>query len=152
MDYRKLFWKSVLEIARNDRKVIVMVADLGFSFIEDFQKELPKQFLNVGIAEQNMVSMAVGMSLSGMKPFCYTGAVFLTHRSLEQMRNACYNKADIKFIGTGASQFLGFSHNLSEKEDELKIIGNFPDISCHRANGKNLKRLLKSKGAKYIRL
>jgi transketolase len=157
MDLRKSFWNSILEIAKKDKKVIVMTGDLGFSFVEKFAMELPKQFLNVGIAEQNMIGIAEGMALSGLRPYCYSGAVFLTHRPLEQIRNACYNNLDIKLIGTGASQFLGFSHNFSEKENELEILNKFPNIKCHRPKSeKQLEKLLKKegkgKGPRYIRL
>jgi transketolase len=155
MDLRKQFWSSILNLAKKDKDIIVMVADLGYSFVEEFQKELPEQFLNVGIAEQNMVSMAVGMSLSGKKPYCYSGAVFITHRALEQIRNACYNNANIKIIGTSASQFLGFSHNFSDKENEIEILNKFPNIKCHKPKSeKELIRILKRKSKKpeYIRL
>jgi len=101
---------------------------LGYSFIEEFQKELPNQFVNVGIQEQNMIGVAGGLALAGKKPWCYSGTIFMIMRPYEQIRNICYNDLNVKFIGTGASQFLGFSHNLQNNENEYDLLKNLPNI------------------------
>lgn len=115
-------------MAKQDKDIILLTADLGYSFIEQFQKELPNQFVNVGIQEQNMVGVAGGLALAGKKPWCYSGTIFMLLRPYEQIRNICYNKLNVKFVGTGASQFLGFSHNLQGTENEQDLLKNLPNM------------------------
>lgn len=127
-DLRKQFFSCLLKMAKKDKDIILLTADLGYSFIEEFAKELPDQFINCGIAEQNMVSVAGGLALSGKKPWCYSGTIFMIMRPYEQIRNICYNNLNVKFIGTGASSFLGFSHNLEGTENEQDLLKNLPNI------------------------
>lgn len=128
-DLRKQFFKTILEIARTDKKVMVLTGDLGFSFVDEFQKELPEQFINCGIAEQNLIGVASGLAMGGFKPYCYSGAIFLLMRAYEQIRdNVCYQNLNVKLIGTGASGFLGFTHNLKGSENEEDLLKNLPNI------------------------
>ena len=118
MDTRKQFFSEILKKAKKDKNIIVLIGDLGYSFIEKFQKELPEQIINCGIAEQNMIGVATGLALAGKKPYCYSGAVFINYRCLEQIRDAWMQDIDIKVVGTGASGFLGFTHNMQKGERE----------------------------------
>lgn len=120
-DTRKQFFASILAKARKDKDIILLVGDLGYSFCEEFAKELPDQFINVGIAEQNMIGVATGLALAGKKPYCYSGKVFINYRCLEQIRDAWLQGLDVKVVGTGASGFLGFTHNLQKWEREPLI-------------------------------
>lgn len=105
------------------------MGDLGFSFCEQFQKELPEQIINCGAAEQNMVGMAAGLALGGYKPYVYSCVPFLIFRALEQIRDdVCYNNLNVKIVGTSASGFLGFTHNLEGKENEEDILKNLPNL------------------------
>jgi transketolase len=97
---------------------MLLVGDLGYSFCEEFQRELPEQFINCGIAEQNMIGVATGLALAGKKPYCYSGKVFINYRCLEQIRDAWMQGINIKVVGAGASGFLGFTHNFQEGEVE----------------------------------
>lgn len=117
-DTRKQFFNWILKEAKKDKDIYLLVGDLGFSFCEKFQKQLPKQFINCGIAEQNMIGVATGLALAGKKPYCYSGAVFINYRCLEQIRDAWLQGLDVKVVGTGASGFLGFTHNMQEWEVE----------------------------------
>ena len=131
---RKAFLETLTELAEKDKKVILVVGDVGFSFIEDFKKKFPKQYLNFGVAEQSMMGFAAGMSKFGWKPYIYTMKNFILLRPLEQVRNdICYGKANVKLIGVGGSaayKFLGMSHNLAEGEEE-KILSTLPNIKCY---------------------
>lgn len=152
-DLRKRFFDNLLEIAKEDRDVIFLTGDLGYSFMEEFQEKYPNQFYNCGIAEQNMVSVAAGLALGGKKPYVYSNAIFLAMRALEQIRDdIAYPNLNVKLIGTGASGFLGFTHNLSKAEDDIAIINMLPNIKAVKATKSNLYKHLKGKGAKYIRL
>lgn len=129
MDLRKAFFDNLLEMAKADKDILLLVGDLGYSFMEEFQKELPDQFINCGIAESNMIGVASGLAMSGKKPYCYSGSIFLIMRAYEFIRNdVCYNNTNVKLIGTGASPFLGFTHNLGEKENEEDLLKNLPNI------------------------
>ena len=152
-DLRKSFWKLILERARLDKKVMVLVGDLGFSFFEKFRDELPKQFINAGIAEQNAIGISTGLALAGFKPYVYSNSLFLLSRANEFVRDEiCYNKLDVKLIGTGAAGFLGFSHNMVKNEDK-NLIKSFPNIKGYwPRNEKELKKVLFLKGASYIRI
>lgn len=128
-DLRQTFFDILLEKAKKDKAIHLLVGDLGFSFMEKFQKELPAQITNVGIAEQNMVSMAAGMAIAGKKPYCYSGLIFLLMRAYEQVRvDVAYNNTNVKLIGTGAAGFLGFTHNLEGTENAEDLLKNLPNI------------------------
>ena len=108
----------MLQEARKDKDIVLLTGDLGYSFFEEFAKELPDQFVNCGIAEQNMIGVATGLTLKGKKVYCYSNAIFLNYKCLEQIRNAWMQGIDIKVVGTGASGFLGFTHNFQKWERE----------------------------------
>lgn len=126
--------------------------------MEEFQKALPRQFINCGIAEQNLVGVASGLALKGKKPYCYSGAIFVLMRTYEQVRNnVAYNNLNVKLVGTKASPFLGFTHNFGEKENEEDLLKNLPNIKrYYPKNEEQLKKAMKDsyklKIPTYIRL
>ncbi len=125
---RKQFVKTLIELAEKDKDIILLTGDLGFSFLEAFRDKLPNQFINCGIAEQNMVGIAAGLAITGKKPYCYSNAIFLLMRAYEQVRNdICYNNLNVKLIGTGAGGFLGFTHNMFP-ENEENLLKGLPNI------------------------
>ena len=107
-----------------------MTGDLGFSVVEPFMNELPNQFVNAGIAEQNMTGMAVGMSMGGKIVFTYSIANFPTLRCLEQIRNdVCYHNANVKIVAIGggfAYGPMGASHHATE---DIGIMRMLPGIT-----------------------
>ncbi len=141
---RKPFLETITELAEKDPKVILIVGDVGFTFMEPFMNRFPNQFLNAGAAEQNMMGVAVGMSFEGWKPYVYTMINFICMRPFEQVRNdIAYQNANVKLFGVkgGASYgFLGFSHNIQEDipngsdftidEDEL-LMDYLPNMKTH---------------------
>jgi transketolase len=128
-DTRLEFFEYLKEEARADKDVILLVGDLGYSFMEDFAEEFPDQFINCGIAEQNMVGVAAGLARAGKKPYVYSGAMFLATRALEQIRDdICYPNLNVKLIGTGASGFLGFTHNFEGNENVDDLLKNLPNL------------------------
>jgi len=157
---RRAFIETLSELARKDPKVILMVGDVGFSFIEDFAEEFPDQFINCGVTEQTMMGMAAGLALSGWKPYVYSMINFVTMRCYEQLRNdVCYNKANVKIIGVKGSEhykFLGFSHNMDGDED-IDILGGLPNLGITLPVSpeqlqRELRRNYKSKMPMYFRI
>lgn len=127
---RNAFIQRLLELAESDPRIMLLTGDLGFGVFEKFAQRYPKQFLNVGVAEQNLTGLATGLALEGRIPFTYSLANFPTLRCLEQIRNdACYHNANVKIVcmGGGFSYgALGISHHATE---DLSILRALPDIT-----------------------
>lgn len=127
---RTAFLQTLFESAKQDPRIVFMTGDLGFSVVESFMDDLPMQFVNAGIAEQNMTGMAVGMALSGKIVFTYSIANFPTLRCLEHIRNdVCYHHANVKIVAIGggfAYGAMGASHHATE---DLGIMRMLPGIT-----------------------
>ncbi|MGY8770718.1 MAG: transketolase family protein [Pirellulales bacterium] len=126
---RKAFIET-LNKAGNDSKVWLLTADLGYSVIEEFRDAFPNQFVNVGIAEQNMTGVAAGLGHSGKVVFTYSIANFPTLRCLEQIRNdICYHQLPVKIVAVGggcAYGALGYTHHGTE---DLGIMRSLPSMT-----------------------
>ena len=89
---RDFFVKALSDLAKLDKSIVFLTGDLGFVSFDQFEANFPGQYFNVGIAEQNMMGLATGLSLSGKKVVTYSIGNFATLRCLEQIRNdACYH-------------------------------------------------------------
>lgn len=131
---RKAFIITMERLMQDDPKVILIYGDVGFSYMEPVIQRFPNQVLNAGIAEQNMMGMAAGLSRVGWKPYIYTMSNFILLRPLEQLRNdICFADANVKLFGVkgGASyKFLGMSHNLF-KGEEKGMLEFLPNIETY---------------------
>lgn len=127
---RDTFVKTLIDIAKNDRNVHLITGDLGFGVLKPFWEQLPDQFTNAGIAEQNMTSFAAGMALEGKTVFTYSIGNFPTLRAIEQIRNDCaYHNANVKIVCVGGGFVygsLGMSHHATE---DLAIMRALPDVT-----------------------
>lgn len=132
---RKAFLQTLTELAEKDPRVILIVGDVGFSFMEEFAAKFPNQFLNAGVTEQSFMGLAAGMASAGWKPYVYSMIPFVTMRNYEQLRNdVCCNNANVKLIGVRGSvhyKFLGFSHNLIVEDEDVKILQHLPNLDLH---------------------
>lgn len=130
---RKAFIQSLGEIAANNKNVMLLTGDLGFSVFEEFASTFPDQYLNCGVAEQNMVGVAAGLALSGKKVFVYSIATFATMRPFEQIRNdICLHNLDVKIIGVGGGYsygHMGFTHHPIEDVAIMKVLPNMKVFS-----------------------
>lgn len=132
---RKAFIETLTALAEHDERVILLIGDVGFSFLEPYIERFPNQFLNCGIAEQNMMGMAAGLCIAGWKPYVYTMSNFILIRPLEQVRNDIdFAKANVKLFGVkggAAYKFLGHSHNLLEGEEAAILKYSLPNTSAY---------------------
>ena len=100
---RNAVFDELLSIARENPRVMLLTADLGFGVLDEFARELPAQFFNVGVAEQAMVGMATGMAEAGLEPYCYSIATFAFLRPFEFIRNGpVAHRLPVRVIGVGA--------------------------------------------------
>lgn len=101
---------ELTELARDDRRIVLLTADLGFGVLDDFARELPDQFVNVGVTEQAMIGVATGMAEAGLLPYCYTIATFAFLRPFEFIRNGpVAHHLPVRIIGVGAG--TDYSHD-----------------------------------------
>lgn len=118
---RRTFIKELLKMAQKDKNIWFLIADVGFGIFEDFQKKFPDRFINVGVAEQNMVNIAGGLAMCGKTVFIYTMSTFATMRPYDQLRHIiAKRKLKVRIIGVGGRNdypTLGFSHNCPNDED-----------------------------------
>lgn len=152
MDLRKDFFDNMCELAEKDKDVVLIVGDLGFSFMEEYAKKFPDQFINAGCIEQSMVGIAAGMARIGKKPYVYSNTIFLLYRALEQIRDdVAYNKTNVKLIGTGAAGFLGFSHNLIFEKEE-GVLNGLNIVFARPENKDQLRRAMEINSCAFIRI
>jgi transketolase len=127
---RDAFVTALSEIARQDKNVMLLTGDLGFGVLTKFAHDFPSQYLNAGVAEQNMTGLATGMALEGKTVFNYSIGNFPTLRCLEQIRNdVCYHHANVKIVSIGGGfcyGSLGISHHATE---DLAIMRALPNLT-----------------------
>jgi transketolase len=133
-DTRREFANALIELAEKDNKIVLIIPDVGFNYLEEFQKKFPDRFFNFGVTEQSAMIIAAGLALSGFKPYIYSMINFVVFRPYEMVRNAvCLHNANVKIIGVKGSEkykFLGFSHNLIVENEDVKILEHLPNLKC----------------------
>lgn len=134
-DTRRSFIDALIKLAEKDKDVVLLIPDVGFNYIEEFQKKFPDRFFNFGVTEQSSMIIAAGLALSGFKPYIYSMINFVAFRPYEMVRNAvCMHNANVKIIGVKGSEkykFLGFSHNLISENEDIKALENLPNMKCY---------------------
>ena len=99
---RDLFIKSLKNLTKKDPNIILITGDLGFGVLDDFKSSFPNNYINAGVAEQNMTGIAAGLALEGKRVFTYSIGNFPILRCLEQIRNdVCYHNANVNIVSIG---------------------------------------------------
>lgn len=155
---RSIFSQALLAAAEADPKVLLLTGDHGYALFDEFRKHRPQQFINAGIAEQNMVGVAAGLAKTGFKPIVYGLSAFVPMRVLEQIKiDVCYENLPVIFIGDGAGlvySSLGSSHQSTEDIAALRAIPNISILSpcdqqeMHYA----MQQALQFTGPTYVRM
>lgn len=127
---RDAFGETLVELGRKNRKIVVLSGDLEDSTrAEYFKKEFPERFFNLGIAEQDILGTAVGLSLDGLIPFACSFAVFLTNQGYGVLRiSICYNKRNVKIIGSHAGLTVGPDGATAQCLEDFAITRVLPNI------------------------
>jgi transketolase len=155
---RDTFVKTLLAEAKVDPNVVLITGDLGFGVLEEFEKELPSQFINSGVAEQSMIGLASGIASTGKRVFVYSIGNFPTIRALEQIRNdVCYmnNPVVIVAVGSGYSYgSQGYTHHALEDIAAMRALPNMNVVSpADPVETEVLTRfLVKDRSPSYLRL
>ena len=150
--------RALTDLAPQHPEMLFLTGDLGFGVLEKFAARFPQQFLNVGVAEQNMSGLAAGLALEGHSVFTYSIGNFPTLRCLEQIRNdVCYHDANVKIISVGGGMSygpVGMSHHATE---DLAILRSLPNMTVFSPGdlweaAEAARYLVKQKGPAYLRL
>ena len=155
---RNLFQKHITELAKTREDIVLMSGDIGNKMFDNFKKIAPERFINCGIAEANMMSVAAGLAISGLRPVVYTITPFITARCFEQAKiSVGYHDANVLIIGTGSGlsySELGATHHSLE---DISIMSSIPNMRIMAPCDPNelryyIDEALKSNGPTYIRI
>lgn len=155
---RDTFVRTLIALAKENPNIELITGDLGFGVLKPFWEQLPDQFINAGIAEQNMTSAAAGMALEGKTVFTYSIGNFPTLRCLEQIRNDCaYHGANVKIVCVGGGFVygsLGMSHHATE---DIAVMRALPGVAVLCPGDlveaeEATKAIVKYPGTCYLRL
>lgn len=155
---RNAFADEVTKLAAQDPRVVLLSGDIGNKLFDNVKKVDASRFYNCGIAEGNMMGVAAGMALSGLRPIVYTITPFTTTRCFEQIRvDACYHHAPVIIVGTGSGLSyaeLGPTHHSLE---DMAILRTLPGMSVLAPCDANelrgaLRAALRCDGPVYIRI
>ena len=126
---REAFSTSLVNLALEDPSVLLLTGDHGYSLFDEFRRLCPKQYINAGIAEQNMVGMAAGLARTGYRPFVYGLAAFIPIRTVEQIKlDVAHDHLPVVLLGDGAGfvySHLGTSHQSTE---DIACVRSIPNI------------------------
>jgi transketolase len=122
---RQAFIQTIAELAERDARIVLLTGDLGFRLMEPFAAKFPERFINVGVAEQNMVGIATGLAEAGFIPFAYSITPFAVLRPYEFIRNGpIYHHLPVRIVGAGGGfdyAHEGMSHFALEDIGALRI-------------------------------
>lgn len=150
--------ESIHALMKKDEQIYFLTGDLGYSVLEKIEHDFPLRFINVGVAEQNMIGIAAGLALSGKKVYVYSIIPFITMRCFEQIRDdVCYHNLDVTLIGVGSGLsygILGSTHFALEDIGILRCVPNMTIVSpIDSSEAQNAIRVLyQQHGPLYFRL
>lgn len=128
---RKLFSNTIEKLAVSNDDIIFITGDLGFNAFENLRDAIGERFINAGVAEQSMVSMAAGMAYKGYKVFCYSIAPFIVYRCLEQFRNdVCFHKLPVFLVGNGGGYGYGIMGSTHHALEDIACMGSMMNNKC----------------------
>lgn len=125
---RNAFADELTKLGNEDSRVVMLSGDIGNRLFDKFKDKHPSRFFNCGVAEANMMGVAAGMAMNGLRPVAYTITPFVTTRCLEQIRtDVCYHEAPVTIVAVGAGlaySGLGPTHHACEDISFLRSIPN----------------------------
>lgn len=143
---RNAFIDELTQLAAQDERIVLIAVDLGFSVVEKFADKFPKRFFNVGIQEQNAISLAAGLALRDKRPFVYSIVPFATMRCFEQIRvDVAYMNTPVRIVGVGAGFGYGPAGATHHAIEDLAVLRSLPNMTvCCPGDPLESRALLKA--------
>lgn len=155
---RAAFVTQLIQEAKRDRRIMLLTGDLGYRYLEAFREAFPTRYINVGVAEANLVSVAAGLVTSGWKPFIYSIATFMTTRPYEFIRNTVsIQNLPVKMVGIGgglAYAHAGPTHHSIDDIALMRMLSNVAIVAPgdQKETAHAVSALARWKGPAYLRL
>tara|TARA_Y100000816_G_scaffold122065_1_gene85802 strand:+ start:39326 stop:40243 length:918 start_codon:yes stop_codon:yes gene_type:complete len=149
---------QLMEIKKKDDNIQLIVGDIGFGVFENFEKQFPKDYLNIGICEANMIGFASGLASCNLIPVVYTIVPFLTMRAYEQIRvDIAMHKRKVILVGVGGGLAYGNLGPTHHSFEDLSLMSILPNMSVYSPSQpsdskESLKLAIENKNPSYIRL
>jgi len=155
---RKALADTLLQLATDDERVILLVGDLGFGVFDQYKEQFPDRYINVGIAEAALVDIAAGLAMEGYRPVVYSIASFMTGRAFEQIRIAVnYQKLPVVIIGAGGGYTYASAGPTHHAAEDLGLMSMLPGMTVTAPGSPEevsalLPQLLVLDGPSYMRI
>jgi transketolase len=155
---RNAFSHALVAAAKRDERVVLLTGDHGYALFDEFRQACPGQYINAGVAEQNMVGVAAGLAKGGLRPLVYGLSAFVPIRVLEQIKlDVCYEQLPVVFLGDGAGvvySSLGTSHQSTEDVAALRALPHMAILSPADAHEMTacMNLALGASGPVYLRM
>lgn len=155
---RAEFAKAILEAARKDPRLVFLSGDLGYMALEEIRDVLKERFINAGVAEQNMVSVAAGLAARDFVPIVYSIAPFATLRPYEQIRNdVCLHNLPVKIVGNGGGYGYGIMGSTHHALEDVCVMRALPNMTAYVPSfgsdvEKCVRNMVSNSGPSYLRL
>ena len=122
---RRKFGKLINKLANKDKKIVLIVGDIGYGIFDDFRKNHPERFFNMGICEQSIIGLSAGMALEGLKPWVYTITPFLIERPFEQVKlDINQQNVNVKLVGYADYPNQGPTHAELNAKKLMSLFNN----------------------------
>ena len=155
---RKEFSTAMEKYAAKDKHTIFITGDLGFMALENVRDAMKERFINAGVSEHNMISLAAGLASQGLRPVCYSIAPFLVFRPAEQIRlDICLHNMDVKLVGNGGGYGYGIMGATHHEIEDIAVVSSFQNMRCYiPVSGADVfgafETMMGMKGPAYMRL
>jgi transketolase len=155
---RKEFAQHIEKLAVKNDKIIFLTGDLGFMALENVKSAIGDRFINVGVSEQNMISMAASLAYEGLIPICYSIAPFIVYRPAEQIRiDVCLHNLNVKLVGNGGGFGYGIMGATHHAIEDIAVLSCFQNMKCYipfcnEDIAGTMDQMFASMGPSYLRL
>ena len=138
---RRRFGEIISKLADENDNIFVIVADIGYKVFDDFRDKYPDRFINMGICEQSIISVASGMALEGLQPWVYTITPFLIERPFEQIKlDIDQQNVNVKLVGYADYPTLGPTHSEINAKELMKLFNNIE--SFYPSDGDETEKMI----------
>ena len=139
---RRRFGEVISKLADENESIIIIVADIGYRVFDDFREKYPERFINMGICEQSIISVASGMALEGLQPWVYTITPFLIERPFEQIKlDIDHQNVNVNLVGYADYPNLGPTHTELNAKKTMELFNNIE--SFYPSDGDQTETMLR---------